>query len=82
MDDSLPPGVTNRMIEDHFGGPEDEGVEIDLAGSGDTLIAVQLIGDQIFLTEILIADGDVLNEFVFDLPQARLLASAISERVM
>jgi hypothetical protein len=80
-DGYLPPGVTHQMIEDHFGGPEDEGVEVDLI---DGRIASISLSGHILVIELFDAIGDAVDDGVmeFDLGSARALSRAIAERVM
>ena len=83
-DGYLPPGVTHQMVEDSFGGPEDEDEGFDISLSDGRYIVVRLDGQGLVI-EILdaVADGvdQVVDELEFNLAEASRLAGAINARL-
>lgn len=83
-DGYLPDGVTHQMIDAFRGGPEDEGVEIDLFDG--RIAVVCLLGEKLAIEIFSLIDDDdrdlSIDVLEFDLGPARVLSQAISERVM
>lgn len=83
-DGHLPPGVTHQMVEDYFGGQEDEGSDISV--SDGRYILIRLV-DQSLIIEVFdnvrdeVGVDSMVDELEFNLAEASRLAEAISERL-
>lgn len=79
---NYPDGVTGAMIEESFGGPEDEVAEILLLNLYKVVI-VTLSSAGNLLLQVFNLDGDneIEIELEFSLGDGRELADAIMERV-
>ena len=86
-DGYLPPGVTHQMVEDSFGGQEDEDEGFDISLSDGRHIVVRLVGKSLLIEifDSLYDDAGVdsmVDELEFSPAEASRLAGAINKRVM
>lgn len=84
-DGYLPDNVTHQMIEGHFGGQEDEGVDV-VARDGRYII-VRFARQNLVIEIVDAVDPEegadrAVDELEFNLAEARALVRAINERVM
>lgn len=80
MSNNLPPGVTDSMIDEFFGG-DDEGTEIDLLSHKGEVFLVTGGTHSITIQHTTDDLGQLITEFVLSHGQAGALARAITERL-
>lgn len=74
---NYPPGVTTKMIDDHFGN-EDEGTEIDTLEGG--IVLVYRDGSSIVF-QLFDRDQKLIDEFSLRVGAAQWFIGAIQERL-